>query len=199
MAQEDNDRLEWLLQQADTAAGPGPRLPADLVGQVRRRAQRARRIRMGFGALAAAMVLSGGLIWLFSSNLAQAPGPYDQPGIVERAGPGANDEEELARLRTEIERLDAQVASLSAAVQQMRQVEADYRRLNELRRELVSLDISDQIAREVDEAVFVMIYDADRRLAQGQRDSAIKVYKQVIRLFPQNRWAKVAREKLAKI
>ena len=61
------------------------------------------------------------------------------------------------------------------------------------------MDIADQIARDVDEAVFVMIYDADRRLAQGQRDSAIKVYKQVIRLFPQNRWAKVAREKLADI
>ncbi len=199
MQHQTSDPLESLLQQADAAAGPGPRLPADLVGQIRRRAQRTKRIRLSVGAIAATIVLAGGLIWLFHSNGVQAPGPYDQPSMVESVAPRASDEAEIAALRAEIERLDAEVATLSAAVQQMRQVEADYRRLDELRRELASLDVADQIARDVDEAVFVMIYDGDRRLAQGQKQSAIKVYKQVIRLFPKNRWAKVAREKLASI
>ncbi len=81
----------------------------------------------------------------------------------------------------------------------MLESEADYRELHELRRELARLDISRQIARDVDEAVFIMIYDADLRLEKGQRKSAVDIYQDVIRLFPKNRWAKVAREKLAKI
>ncbi len=193
MPQQISDPLESLLRQADAAAGP--ELGEDLPQRLRQMARRARRIRLSVGAMAASIVLAGGLIWLFSVNGPSGPGAHEQTANVVEA----NDADELAALRVEIERLDAEVASLSAAVRRMRELEADYQQLHELRRELARLDISDKIAREVDEAVFIMIYDADRRLKEGQKKSAEDIYRDVIRLFPRNRWAKVAREKLAKI
>ncbi len=185
MQHQNNDPLESLLQRADAEAGAGPKLGEDLAQRVRQMAWRARRVRLRAAAVAASVVLAGGLIWMFSVN--------------EPTGVGPSEAEQVAALRAEIERLDAEVASLVTAVREMRELEAEYARLQELGRELAGADISYQIARDVDEAVFIMIYDADRRLEAGQRESAAGVYKQVIRLFPQNRWAKVAREKLSKI
>ena len=191
MPHQSSDPLESLLQRADAAAGPPPELGEDLPQRVRQVARGARRIRLSMGAMAATIMLAGGLIWLFSFN-----GPSGA-GAGRSVGP--SDAEQVAALRAEIDRLDAEVASLSAAVRRMRELEADYQQLHELRRELIRLDISEKIAREVDEAVFIMIYDADLRLEEGQKESAVDIYQQVIRLFPQNRWAEVAREKLAKI
>ncbi len=195
MPHQSSDPLESLLQRADAAAGPGPKLGEDLPQRVRQVARRARRIRLSVGAVAASIVLAGGLVWVFSVNGPSGPGPYEQTGSVV----GPSDAEQVASLRAEIERLDAEVASLSAMVRKMQELEADYQQQHELQRELARLDISRQIARDMDEAVFIMIYDADLRLKEGQRDSAVDIYQQIIRLFPKNRWAKVAREKLAKI
>ena len=195
MPHQTSDRLESLLRRADAAAGPAPELGEDLPQRVRQVARRARRVRLGMGAMAATIVLAGGLIWLFCFNGPRGPGLGEQAG----RGVGPSDAEQVAALRAEIERLDAEVASLAAAVRRMREFEADYQQLHKLRRELARVDISDKIARDVDEAVFIMIYDADLRLKEGQKESAVDIYQQVIRLFPKNRWAKVAREKLAKI
>ena len=89
---------------------------------------------------------------------------------------------------------------LDGADTRMREREADYQRISKLRQELVRLDAAEQIAREVDEAVCIMLYDADQRLKHpGKREAAVAIYRNVIRLFPQSRWADVAREKLSNI
>ena len=52
----------------------------------------------------------------------------------------------------------------------------------------------------MDKAAFVLIYQADRLYKELNRtESAVAAYKEIIQLFPTNRWAEVARERLAEI
>jgi hypothetical protein len=75
------------------------------------------------------------------------------------------------------------------------------RRLGALEAELAGIgDPMKEIERQVDKAAFVMVYEADRLYQQlNQTESAVEAYKEVIRLFPRNRWATVARERLSEI
>jgi len=58
----------------------------------------------------------------------------------------------------------------------------------------------EQVERQVDKAAFVLIYQADRLYKELNRtESAVAAYKEIIQLFPTNRWAEVARERLAEI
>ncbi|MEN6335821.1 MAG: hypothetical protein ABFE01_16330, partial [Phycisphaerales bacterium] len=51
-----------------------------------------------------------------------------------------------------------------------------------------------------DKTVFSLIYQADRLYKElNQTESAVAAYKEIIQLFPTNRWAAVARERLTEI
>jgi outer membrane protein assembly factor BamD (BamD/ComL family) len=52
----------------------------------------------------------------------------------------------------------------------------------------------------VDKTAFLLIYQADRLYKElNQTESAVTAYQEVIQLFPDNRWAQVAKERLAEI
>ena len=91
------------------------------------------------------------------------------------------------------------LAEKYSITREMQDAQADYEELARLRRQLALLKATDPIDREIDEAIYVMMYDADTRLQDGRRQSAIQTYKEVIRLFPDSRWAEIAKDKLNEI
>jgi tetratricopeptide (TPR) repeat protein len=75
------------------------------------------------------------------------------------------------------------------------------RRLAALNAELASIpDPVREMDAQVDKTASLLIYQADRLYKElNQTESAVAQYKEVIQLFPKNRWADVARERLAEI
>ena len=160
--QQNGDPLESLLQRADAEAGAGPGLREDWPQRVRQvAARRARRVRLSMGAAAVSVLLAGGLIWMFSVK--------EPSGAGAGNGVGPSEAEQVAALRAEIERLDAEVAALTVAVREMRELEAEYARLRELGRELAGVDMTtpapveasfSELARLVDRLVFSMMVNS---------------------------------------
>jgi len=74
-------------------------------------------------------------------------------------------------------------------------------RLNELQAQLASIpDPLEEVREQVDKTAFILVYEADRLYNElNQTDSAVENYNRVIKLFPENRWAKVARQRLSEI
>jgi outer membrane protein assembly factor BamD (BamD/ComL family) len=74
-------------------------------------------------------------------------------------------------------------------------------RLDELEAQLASIpDPLEEMQKQVDKTAFILVYQADRQYRElNQTDSAVENYKRVIELFPDNRWAKVARQRLSEI
>ena len=61
-------------------------------------------------------------------------------------------------------------------------------------------DPLEEVQQQVDKTAFILVYQADRLYRElNQTESAVETYKRVIQLFPENQWAKVARERLAQI
>jgi outer membrane protein assembly factor BamD (BamD/ComL family) len=86
-------------------------------------------------------------------------------------------------------------------VQNVLAQEREQRRLDALEAELASIrDPMEEIKRQADKAAFTLVYQADRFYRElNQTDSAVESYEQVIRLFPESRWADEARKRLAEI
>ena len=74
-------------------------------------------------------------------------------------------------------------------------------RLLELEEELASIpDPLVEIERQYDRAAFVLVYQADRLYKElNLKGSAVETYNRVIDLFPENKWAEVARMRLSKM
>ena len=54
--------------------------------------------------------------------------------------------------------------------------------------------------KQVDKAAFILVYQADRLYRElNQTDSAVEAYNRVIHLFPENQWARVARQRIEEI
>ena len=57
-----------------------------------------------------------------------------------------------------------------------------------------------EIRKQVDKTAFILVYQANRMYSElDQKDSAIQEYNRVIELFPQSRWAEVARQRISEI
>jgi hypothetical protein len=153
-----------------------------------------RRSRGWLWAAAAAVAIAAGL-GLWASR--RRPTTTDEPLVREVAG---DPDEKADRLRDEMARLEAEVKLRMTVVRHMLALEAALDRRDELRRVRARLDAAERIAREIDEAAGVIVYDADRTGRQeGGRESAIAAYRDVIRLFPRTRWAELARKRLNEI
>ena len=74
-------------------------------------------------------------------------------------------------------------------------------RLEELEAKLARIpDPLEQMQRQADKTAFTLVYQANRMYGElNQKDSAIRTYKRVIELFPQSKWADVARRRLLEI
>ncbi len=176
------DKIKNLLCEADrTAGGPVP-LSANLPGAVRHRAGRRQTINLAARIAAAAVVLFALGIWSFTIKKTR-------------------DRQRILALEIQIEQLKTQTDATLNFIREVLDEERKQRRLNELQTQLASYsDPLREIQKQVDKTAFILVYQANRMYRElDQKDSAIQAYNRVIELFPQSRWAEVARQRLSEI
>jgi len=178
------DELKNLLQQVDRMAGQPGHAPVD-ISAIRRRANRRRLAHLAGPIAAAAVLLIAAGIWSLAANDSKET---DEQG-------------KIIALENQVRQLKASTNAAVALVHEVLEDERRQRRLDELEAELASIpDPIEEIRRQVDKTAFILVYQADllyRKL--NETESAIETYNRVIRLFPKNQWAAVARQRLSEI
>jgi Tfp pilus assembly protein PilN len=174
------DKINKLLYEVDqTAGGPVP-VSVDL-SAVRRRANRRQTVNLAVRVAAAAVVLFALGLWSFTAKKT-----WDQQKIV--------------ALEDQIKQLQTQTDATLNLIREVLDEERKQRRLSELRDQLASYsDPLEEIQKQVDKTAFILVYQANRYRELDQKASAIRAYNRVIELFPQSRWAEVARQRLSEI
>lgn len=122
--------------------------------------------------------------------------------VIQAAKPNRiSKQTQIVSLQEELKQLQTKTDAVLNLVQQVLEEERKVQRLNELQATLASIpDPVEELQTQVDETAFILVYQADRIYRElNQPNSAVKTYNQVIKLFPQNRWAEVARQRLAEI
>jgi len=187
-----DERLKELLCQADEAAGAAPEPGEGLAKRVRRLAWRRRMFRLTLPAVAAAILMMGfGLAIWMSSNTNVTPPPKEGSGTFVNADETERIKLELAQLQQEA---DTQREIINMLLEKQRR-EAE---LVSLEAELAAMgDPLDEIHRQVEQAAFNFFELAGKKYEEmNLKDSAIADYQMIIKLYPQTRWARLAREKL---
>ena len=178
------ERIRILLERADEAAGK-PAYGYVSGAAIRRRVRQRRILRATVPLAAAAVVVFAvavGTIWT------QGQGPPPGP-------------QRIASLEEQVRQLRAQTDATLRLVQEVLERDRQQRRLASLETELAKIpDPRQEIERQVDRTAFLLVYQADRLYQElNQTESAVRAYKEVIQLFPRNRWADVARERVSEI
>ncbi len=180
----NEEQIKSLFQRADAVA-EGPVFGDISAAGMRRRVRRRRVIRMG-GSLAAAAAVT--LTVVLATLCTRTKVPSSEP-------------QRIASLEEQVEQLQARTDATLKLVQEVLEKDRRQRRLAALEAELASIpDPVRQIEQQVDQTAFLLIYQADRLYKElNQTESAVAAYKELIQLFPDNRWADVARERLSQI
>jgi len=178
------DKIKKLLQQADKAAGGTAPVKVN-VSAIRRRAGRKNIIDL-VAPLATAAVLMVALSIL---------------AIMFRTTEPTQEQKKIALLESKIKQLHERTDAALSLIQKVLDEERRQSRLYELQAQLASIpDPLEDVLEQVDKTAFFLVYQADRLYRElNQTDSAIENYNRVIELFPENRWAKVARQRLSEI
>ena len=178
------DKIKDLLQKADRMAAQIRPLHIDPVAIHRRARHRRIMINVAAPAAIAAILFFASIIML------QATKPHKP-----------SEQKQIVSLQQELKHLQAKTDAVLNLVQQVLEEERQTERLNELQATLASIpDPIEETQRQVDKTAFILVYQADRLYRQSnQTDSAVQTYNQVIKLFPQTRWAEVARQHLSEI
>ncbi len=178
------DKIKNLLQQADKAAGGIAPVEVN-VSAIRRRARRKNIINF-VAPLSAAAVLMVALSIL---------------AVVFRTTEPTQEERKIALLETQIKQLQIRTDAALSLIREVLEDEQKQHRLDELKAQLASIpDPLEEVRQQVDKTAFILVYEADRLYNElNQTDSAVENYNRVIKLFPENRWAKVARQRLSEI
>jgi TolA-binding protein len=178
------NEIKKLLQRADKTAGGTEPVRVSL-SVIRRRAGRKNMIILAT-PLAAAAVLMVALSIL---------------ALMFRNTEPTQEQKKIAQLETQVKQLQARTDAALGFIQQVLDEERRQSRLDELEAQLASIpDPLEEMQKQVDKTAFILVYQADRQYRElNQTDSAVENYKRVIELFPDNRWAKVARQRLSEI
>ncbi|NQT02691.1 MAG: hypothetical protein HQ580_11755 [Planctomycetes bacterium] len=180
------DKIKNLLQEADRMAGLPSFVSSNLSAIVRRRAHR-RLLLVSLTAplAAAAVILIAAGIWSF----------------VIRTPEQTNGREKIVLLEKQLEQLQVRTDAALNLIQEVLVAKQEQYSLDELEAQLASIpDPLEEIQRQVDKTAFILVYQADRLYRELNRtDSAVETYNRVIELFPKNRWAQVARQRLSEI
>ncbi|MHC4557118.1 MAG: tetratricopeptide repeat protein [Planctomycetota bacterium] len=178
------DRIKNLLQEADRTAGQPAQVSVNL-STVRRRANRRRLVSFAAPITAAAVVLIATGIWNLTTRTAETTLEQDK----------------IASLETQIKQLQARTDAALNLIHEVLEDERRQRRLDVLEAQLTSIpDPLEEMQKQVDKTAFILVYQADRSYRElNQMDSAVEAYNRVIELFPKNRWAQVARQRLSEI
>lgn len=180
------DKIKNLLQEADRMAGLPSPVSADICAAVRRRAHRRRFLNLAAPLLAAAaVVLIAAGIW----------------NVAIRTTETSPENERIILLETQLRQLQVRTDAALNLIQKVLVEEQKQHSLDELEAQLASIpDPLEEIQKQVDKTAFILVYHADRMYRELNRtDSAVETYNRVIELFPKNRWAQVARERLSEI
>lgn len=173
-----------LLKEADQMAGGPARTSVD-ISAVRRRANR-RRLASLVGPVVAAAVL------LFALGVASLKMKTPEP---------APEQLKVASLEAQVRQLQKSTDAALALIHDVLEDERRQDRLEELEAELASIpDPLEEIEKQVDKTAFILVYQADRLYRElNETESAMETYNRVIKLFPKNQWAAVARQRLSEI
>ena len=173
--------IKKILHEADRAAGSPTPVKINLP-DIRQRANRRRIINFAAPLSAAAMILIA-----FS--------------IVTNTTNATKEQEKVASLETQIKQLQASTNAAINLIHEVLEEEQKKNRLDALQAQLASIpDPLEEIQKQVDKTAFILVYQAEQLYRElSETDSAVETYKRVIRLFPENRWAQVARERLDNI
>ena len=176
--------IKTLLQRADEVAG-APAVSPVSAARIRQRIHRRWVARSAAVMTAAAVTTVAAALWTFCTR---AEKPQPQPPAI-------------ASLETQVQQLRARTDATLRLVQEVLERDRQQRHLASLEAELAGIpDPQVEIERQVDKTAFILVYQADKRYKElNQTESAVAAYKEVIQLFPTNRWAEVARERLAQI
>ncbi|MHC4205272.1 MAG: hypothetical protein ACYSTT_11535 [Planctomycetota bacterium] len=178
------DKIKNLLQRVDRAAGGIAPFKVN-VSAIRRRAGRRNMINLVAPlASAAVLVVALSFLTLMFSNT--------EP---------TQEQQKIVLLETRIKQLQARTDAALSLIQEVLEDERRQSRLDELHARLASIaDPLEEVRNQVDKTAFILVYEADRLYNElNQTDSAVENYNRVIELFPENRWAKVARQRLSEI
>ncbi|MHC5060679.1 MAG: tetratricopeptide repeat protein [Planctomycetota bacterium] len=175
------------------ATGPGP-VPANLAQAVRRLGRRNNITKIAAPVAAAAVFLVAVGIWQLSDRASKET---SMPSIAQNG----QTQEIAAPSQAEIRELVARTDALVELVHEVLEQERSRQRLAELEAELASIpDPLDEIRKSIDKTAFTLLYQADRMYRElDLKDSAVEAYNRVIELFPENRWADTARQRLSEI
>ena len=177
-------KIKNLLQEADRQAG----LPAQAhvtLSAVRRRANRRRLISLAGPPAAAAVILIAAGLWNAANKTTET----------------TQENQQIASLESQIKQLQARTDAALDLIQEVLAEERRQRRLDELQAQLAAIaDPLEEAQKHLDKTAFILVYAADRMYRElNQTDSAVEAYNRVIELFPRNRWATVARQRLSEI
>lgn len=175
-----DERLTQLLQEADRAfSQPEVADTAVLIGRIRYRVHRRRVRRTVFGLSAAAMIAI----------------------IATMAITIRIEQRRINRLQSQIADLTEKTDATVAFVQRVLEEHEGQQRLARSNQRLASTpDPIREIQARVDQTAFSMLYQADMLYKQlNLTDSAIEAYNRVIEMFPDNRWAETARQRIKEI
>jgi TolA-binding protein len=178
------EKIKNLLQKADEAAGEASPFQVN-VTDICYRAGRKNMIMMAAPLLTAAvlMVALSILVLMFRTT---------EP---------THEQQKIALLETQIKQLQARTDAALSLIQEVLEDEQRQHRLDGLKAQLASIpDPLEEVQNQMDKTAFFLVYQADRLYRElNQTDSAVENYNRVIELFPENRWAKVARQRLSEI
>lgn len=182
----NREKIETLLRKADGFAG-SPTFGRVTAGAIRRRVHRRQTIGIAVPLTAAAVVAVTAAVVALSTRT-RTPMPEPEP-------------QKIASLEEQIQQLQERTDATLQLVQEVLERDRRQRRLAAAEAELASIpDPMEQVERQVDKTAFLLIYRADQLYKElNQTESAVAAYKEIIQLFPENRWAQVAKERLAEI
>jgi hypothetical protein len=175
----DENTLKKLLKQADSSAELVPLDTGHLASAVRGRLRRRKQaFRYGMAATAAMIAV----VCVFSQRQYQS---YKK-------------EQQIVRLEQEVQELTVRTEATLALVQEMLARQEQQDKILKLNRQLARYENS--IQAEVDEAAFVLVYQADRMAEKyNNKETAIDYYNQVIEHFADTPSAETAKERLSQI
>lgn len=180
------EKIKNLLQEADRRAGLPRPVSANLSAIVRRRAHR-RHLLVNLSAplAAAAVILIAAGVWNFTI----------------RSSEKTKDQEKIVSLEKQLEELQVRTDAAFSLIQEVLAAKQEQKSLDELEAQLASIpDPLEEVQKQVDKTAFILVYQADRLYRELNRtDSAVEAYNRIIELFPNNRWAQVARQRITEI
>ena len=178
------DKIKKLLQKADKTAGRATSVKVNITA-IRRRVGRRNMMNL------LAPLISAAVLMVALSILA----------VMFRTTEPTQDQIKIALLENRIKQLQARTDAALSLIQEVLEEERRQHQLDELQAQLASIpDPIEEVRQQVDKTAFILVYQADRLYNElNQTDSAVENYNRVINLFPENRWAKVSRQRLSEI